>query len=207
MKRIILPLIILSTALLVQGCKSARNSVIAATGTLIGVELAQNPASQMYQAKLGYGRSEVAIVPTGKTDTGGTAKDSADVLMELRYGSVFSLTEASIYQRLAVGSTAVTQPGATLMFAKSKYGTLDATTIDAITRNVQAIPAPDPGVSKTLLRQSQGYKKSLDKTAFDTVAAQLGHGTFSKYLLNPSLTADQANQMDTALKAANLPTQ
>jgi hypothetical protein len=46
--------------------------------------------------------------------------------MELRYRGIFSWGEnAGIYQRLAVGDIAVTQPGAALMFSKNDKGELD----------------------------------------------------------------------------------
>ena len=115
--------------------------VIAATGTVIGVEVSQNPATQAPQAKLGYNRGELAIVPSNcppcVTDDSKTppvqcgtlgqgARDVPDVLMELRYGGIFDTGPSSgIYQRLAVGETAVAQPGAALMFARNAEGQID----------------------------------------------------------------------------------
>ena len=49
------------------GCTNNRHAVIAVTGTNIGVEISQNPANQSPQAKLGYQRSEVAIVPSNRS--------------------------------------------------------------------------------------------------------------------------------------------
>jgi hypothetical protein len=125
--------------------------VIAATGTVIGVEVSQNPATQAPQAKLGYNRGELAVVPSNRppcvTDDSATvqcgslgqgAKDVPDVLMELRYGGIFDTGPSSgIYQRLAVGETAVAQAGAALMFARNAEGTLDPGTAAAL-REAQA---------------------------------------------------------------------
>jgi len=142
---------------LFQGCTTTGSSVIAATGTIIGVEVSQNQTTQTPMAVLGYKRAEIAYVPTnrGTPDTtktgndesgadktanksglpsmGAGAKDSANVVMELRYVGIFDMGSASgIYQRLAVGDKAVSQPGASLMFAKDGTGKIDSTAVEAI---------------------------------------------------------------------------
>jgi hypothetical protein len=123
----------------VQGCTNTRHVVLASTGTVIGVEISQNPANQSPQAKLGYNRGELALVPSDRPEqpasdsTRRSAKDVADVLMEIRYGGIFDWGPTSgIYQRLAVGTTAVKQPGAALMFAKNSGGDLNADAVAAI---------------------------------------------------------------------------
>ena len=122
-----------AAATVVGGCANQGYSVIASTATTIGVSLAAQPATGAPDATLGYKRAELAFVPTnrnggadaGKNNTG--AKDSANVLMELRYTGIFDRTANSgIYQRLAVGDTAVQQAGASVMFAKGPDGKLDA---------------------------------------------------------------------------------
>lgn len=137
-----------------QGCESNRHMVLAATGTNIGVEISQNPATQSPQAKLGYQRMELAIVPTNRSslDTASTgnslqngAKDLADVVMEIRYGGIFDTGPSSgIYQRLAVGPTAVTQPGASFMFAKDSDGKMDSATVSAVERAHMAVQKVTP---------------------------------------------------------------
>lgn len=132
--------------LLVAGCATNQNYVISGTGTVIGVEIGQNPSTQMYHAKLGYVRSEIALVPTNKGTNGvpavnGGAKDTPNVLMELRFGGIFSTgTGGGIYQRLAVGETAVAQPGAAVMFAKDANGNLSSNAVEAVTRKIERIP-------------------------------------------------------------------
>ncbi len=134
----ILPLL---AALILAGCTGINQGyVISATGTVIGMEVAQNPANQMYHAKLGYVRSELALVPTNK----GTkdvparkrgAKDTANVLMEMRFNGIFSLN-GGIYQRLAVGDIAVAQQGAAIMFAKDADGKINTNLI----QHIKSIP-------------------------------------------------------------------
>ena len=126
---------------IMYGCTTGRHAVIAVTGTNIGLEISQNPSNQSPQAKLGYQRSEIAIVPTnrsagvdasGTSTTGNGAADVADVLMELKFSNIFSLNNSGIYQRLAVGTTAVSQRGAAYMFARDQKGNLDPETAAAI---------------------------------------------------------------------------
>lgn len=123
------------------GCTNNRHAVIAVTGTNIGVEISQNPANQSPQAKLGYQRSEVAIVPSnrsggiepaGTSTVGHGASDVANVLMELKFSNIFSINTSGIYQRLAVGKTAVSQDSAAFMFARDQKGNLDPETAAAI---------------------------------------------------------------------------
>jgi hypothetical protein len=137
---------VLAGALVATGCAATRHAVVAATGTSIGVEIAQNPANQTPHAKLGYQRAEVAIVPTNRAagaDPGALGKGAAEttnVLMELRYSGIFSTGERSgIYQRLAVGKKAVKQPGAAVMFLKDHKGEVDEQAAAAL-RSLITIP-------------------------------------------------------------------
>lgn len=121
---------LLMCLLLLTGCQAINHSyVVSGTGTIIGVQIAENPATQLYEAKLGYARAEMALVPT----------NGPAVIMELRYGGIFSRS-GGVYQRLAVGTDAVQQPGAAFMFAKDANGNLSTNVIQAITAKMQKIP-------------------------------------------------------------------
>jgi hypothetical protein len=129
-----------AAVLALPGCQTnQRHQVIAVTGTNIGVEVSQNPANQSPQAKLGYQRAEFTIVPTNRgvdaqdKGNGNGALDVPDVVMELKYSGIFDFGEMSgIYQRLAVGSKAVEQPGASLMFVRNAKGEVTANGAAAI---------------------------------------------------------------------------
>jgi hypothetical protein len=141
----------IAAVLALQGCQTnQRHQVIAVTGTNIGVEISQNPANQSPQAKLGYQRAEFAIVPTNrKIDDkdavqGNGATDVPDVVMELKYSGIFDFGEMSgIYQRLAVGSTAVKQPGASVMFVRNAKGEVTENGAAAIAAAVSEYQADD----------------------------------------------------------------
>lgn len=142
-----------------EGCNRYNHQVIAATGTSIGVEVSQNPATQVPQAKLGYQRAELAIVPTNRSaeqttttanSMGEGAKDHGEAIMELRYGGIFDTGKSSgIYQRLAVGKIAVSQPGAAFMFAKDDEGALSPHTADALVRITESSAFADKLSGKT----------------------------------------------------------
>lgn len=118
-----------------SGCAEQGYAVIATTATNIGLEISQHPATNAPQFKLGYNRAEYALVPSNRPSNERTpadgrpagAAETADALMELRYGGgAGTQIDTSIYQRLAVGETAVRQPGATLLFARRPDGDVSA---------------------------------------------------------------------------------
>lgn len=116
---------ILLIAVGLTGCK-APNAVITSTQTVVGVSVQENPATQLYEARGGYARNEFAFVP-GNTN----CPDSIpNVIMELRVNNLFA--GGMIYQRLAVGSVACSQPGASLMFSKDSTGSFGTNLIQQL---------------------------------------------------------------------------
>lgn len=202
-------LIVILPILLSLGCASEKHYVIAATGTVIGLEVAQNPSTQMYQAKLGYNRAELALVPSnrasgkkGDKSTGNGAADTTDVMMELHYANIFSLSESGIYQRLAVGRTAVSQPGAALMFAKGKDGNLDPKVADSVTKAVSTIPPVQPAITALKVDLAKNYelRKATEKAKFDAAAASAGYTSFDAFLIDPNTTQAQIDQVKKGLQ-------
>lgn len=122
--------------LCLAACAQVKHSVFVTTGTYLGITVSENPATQLYEARVGYGRTEFAYVP-GDTNHPGSVPD---VMLELRMENI--LRGGLVYQRLAVGSNAVSQPGAALMFAKDANGSLNSNAIQAVTRKIEAIPNP-----------------------------------------------------------------
>ncbi len=127
-------LIAAASACVLSACTQPNSTIYTGTATIIGVDVSQS-ASQVPQGTLGYKRAELGIIPT---DLGQcridekkevhcppniSSKNSPDVLMELYYPGIF--TNGGIYQRLAVGTTAVQQPGAAALFVKKPDGSID----------------------------------------------------------------------------------
>jgi len=207
---------LVSATMAVTGCADQGYSVLASTATMIGVEVSQNPATQMPQGKLGYNRAELAFVPTnrngGKNSTGsvgGGAADSANVLMELRYGGIFDLGESSgIYQRLAVGTDAVKQTGASVMFAKDADGSIDTETAKALAA-VKTIPEVKEDLEKKkmpLSKKYNDYKNNKDASSiakYDNAAKAVdpGYLTFGKFATDDQATPDKIKAVCQILKS------
>jgi len=200
------------------GCATRTHYVVAATGTVIGVEIDQNPATQTPQAKLGYNRGELAIVPTDRqvcsvpkdstevrcVPEGGTAEAVPDVLMELKYAGIFDLGQASgIYQRLAVGNTAVRQPGASLMFARNATGDLDPAVAGALAA-VSKTPIVTPQSLELKTRMWRAYEANQTrKDSFDAAAKSAGFDSFVDYITETT-TADQDLKVGEQLRASGI---
>lgn len=199
-------LTIVLVAAMAGGCNlGVRHEVVAVTETNIGVDLSQNPANQTPQGRLGYQRVEVAIVPTGRSgnvDPGNNQQGAAtlaDVIMELRYMGIFGSGENSgIYQRLAVGKDAVSQPGAWAMLARDGTGKVDKETAAALN---QLKSLEVSGV----VRQGKydivrAYIDPSKRAAIDKEVSSLGYRTFSDFMDGkPSV-----EQIDQVKKAAGL---
>jgi hypothetical protein len=172
-------LLLIAALMTLCGCKNL-NSVITCTQTGLGVSVSENPSTQLYEARFGYFRNEFAFVP-GNTNYPGTVPD---VLMEIRMENI--LKGGLVYQRLAVGANAVTQPGANTAAALMK------------------VPSPSAEATAGKLPLAQTYQKASDKAPFDAVAKNLGYASFATFLTNSTLTPADVVKMKDALKAANL---
>lgn len=193
---------------LASGC-SGRHAIYTATGTVIGVELSQNPQTQMYQAKLGYNRGEMAIVPTnrsGDKDAGAVAsgaKDAVPLILELRTAGLFTFSESGgIYQRLAVGESAVKQPGAAFMFGRGPDGHLSASAAKSIGDAIKSVPEVAPSVEAAKRPLAKAYlEKPQQKAAFDAATAPK---TFAQFLSDVTVTQEQVAAVTEKLKQAGL---
>jgi hypothetical protein len=196
MKRMILAypkrcpgMIIVAAAIFLSagGCSSQRHAVIASTGTNIGLEIAQNPANQLPQGKLGYNRAELAIVPTNRssdnapTGQGNGAADVADVIMEIKFSRIFS-QDSGIYQRLAVGKTAVSQAGAAFMFARDTKGELDPTAAKQLSA-LYSVSATDTSIraEKAKLSQFHGKAEKAKKDIIEAEVKKIGYGSWDNF--------------------------
>lgn len=203
MKHLVLILILALT-----GCSSVRHAVITSTGTGLGFSITENPSTGLYEVKFGYIRSEFAFVPSnrsglaGETNFNNGAKDVADVMMELRFENL--LKGGGLYQRLAVGSVAVSQPGAAFMFAKGSDGNLDPSAAKAIAEAARSIPTANAEAVDGKVPLAEAYQKAANQDVWDAVAQLRGHESFAAWLSDPKTTTEQVAAMATSLKQANL---
>ena len=181
---------------MLAGC-ATNNTVLVSTGTVIGVELGQNPSTGLYQAKLGYNRGEIALVPT-------TNKYTPDVITELKYNGIFSTgADSGIYQRMAVGSLAVAQPGAMAMFLKDGTGSISPGTVEAL-KSLSSIPTVNAASVGSTAKLASAYKVSQDKSKWDEVARANGYPSFSAFLIDSSASPAKVEAVTSGLKTANL---
>lgn len=112
--------LLIPVLVLLVGCAALKDKTVVTTATVLGVSVAQNQGTGMYEAKLGYCRAEFVL-----TDT-----NNADILMEFKTSKLF--TDGGIYQRLAIGKNAVTAGASTALFLKDKNGTVNENALSVI---------------------------------------------------------------------------
>jgi hypothetical protein len=196
-----------------SACTNQGYSVIATTATTIGVGISQQPTNGALDATLGYKRAEVAFVPTNRNSgddagkNGGGARDSANVIMELRYSGIFSTGDGSgIYQRLAVGNIAVTQNGTALLFAKGPDGKVDAGTAAAL-KAVRELPEVNETVEAAkakLAKRLGSATASNDSTTvgkFDAAAKAEGFKDFDDFVASDKVTTEQVQAVRKRLES------
>jgi hypothetical protein len=108
---------VLSVALL-TGCRTPMNCVVIGSGTTVGFDVSEAPATQTPQATLAYKRVELAVVPV---NTNGVVPD---VIMDFSFKTSLFTSAGGIYSRIAVGPNATTQTPAALMMAKNRSGNI-----------------------------------------------------------------------------------
>lgn len=181
-----------------SGCHSG--SVITHTGTVLGAELDYKPETNFPYGRLGYCRSELSVVPTNKTEEGkikgGGAKDVPNVLIEFSMANIFNIfTRHLIYQRVAVGDIAVTQPGAVAMLVKDGEGKIDPEVLK-VALAVSKIPV----TPETTLKAKNDLKDLYlaDATVRDRIIELLkarGIDGWDAFIDDKTLTADDINSI------------
>lgn len=185
-------LLISAAFAVVAGACASRHAIVASTATNIGVDIAQNPATQSPHAKLGYQRVELAIVPTNRSAESaakdgslqGGALDHGDVIMELRYGGIFDTGPSSgIYQRLAVGKEAVHEPGATMMFLRNADGKVDSDAKEAL-KSLESIRQSDVTTSRLKVDVARKHETAgaADRAKIDGVVQGAGFASWNAFL-------------------------
>jgi hypothetical protein len=178
------------------GCAtSGNNTIVGGTTTVLGVQIAQNPATQLYEAKFGYSRAELLVVPR---PTNGAPVP--DVVSELRFNNIFQ--GGGLYQRLAIGQTAVAN--SVYLFAKDGTGSLNPNTAAAITAAVRGIPANSADATSILLPLAKAYADSTNKAVFDKVAKTQGFTTFRDFLTAKQITREAYEAIVAELRVQRL---
>ena len=138
-----LPYIALAVSLMiVAGCTTVvRENIISSVNTGIGLSLAENPKTELYEVKLGYIRSQFYSVPTGKIVEKGKGKpateqttenhpaETAEIVSGIKMNSDFRhlFVGASVAENFAVGKVAVMSPAAVAMYIADAKSNTNAT--------------------------------------------------------------------------------
>jgi hypothetical protein len=200
-------------ALFMAGCAADKENVLAVTGTVIGVQIHQKDTDKTPELKVGYARTEFAYVPTDKrSDTNassGSAAKSANVLMEINANGNVGLGTAyqgGIYQRLAVGEIAVSQPGAAVMMAKNQDGQIDPSAAVAVanaTKNINNIPTQSTVITDRKMKILGAYNSASpeDKKKFENAAKAAGYDNFSDFCTKIETTDERLKKVEDSLKS------
>jgi hypothetical protein len=144
--------------LAIVGCTTVvRENIISSVETGIGATIAENPKTELYEAKVGYIRSQFYSIPTGKMLVKGRKKgdtnedsylfytNSADITPEVVSGIKMNsdarhlFLGMSVSENFAVGKTAVNSRAAVAMYLADAAGTNAAA---SASQAVQSFAAP-----------------------------------------------------------------
>ncbi len=205
---------------LLAGCSDRllRESVLASTQSTIGLSIGQNPHTQLYEGKVGYARSELFLVPTGKrvVNTRGEqaphsdqalqhlSTNNADVTPEV-LGEILAdgvLTAApvagaaqparvGVYQRLAVGKLAVTAPAAVVLMARDPHA-LDAAARPAQDDTLEELAARSAAVRFVVVDGRGKAAPAAWDAAADAWSRELGFASYDALYANGSAAVHRA---------------
>ncbi len=208
------------------GCKSVvRENILSSVNTGIGVTLAENPQTQLYEVKVGYIRSQFYSIPTSKTIL---KEDSAqDVKIEEKSGRAITgksqyspltqvgadktpelvsgvhvnssaqhlLLGVDISESFAVGPLAVMSPAAVAMYVAAAKSPAAANAASEASKSVGASSAQYQTAASAAAAKSDERIDKIVGYAEDPL--NLGHLSVSKVntLLKNTDLADQAQKI------------
>ena len=145
-------LVLTSTILLATGCTAVNENVISTVNTGFGLQVAENPQSQLYEIKFGYMRNQFYSIPTSKRVTG---NNDASITNQIGTPQVVSGIGGSadingrslgggIAENFAVGETAVASPAAVMMYMATARTTNAAIAMSEAIKAIYKIGKPSP---------------------------------------------------------------
>lgn len=192
---------------LFYGCNSPQSCIILSNQTGFGIRASYNPQTQLPEGEIGYINSVFSIIPTNRAfnsdevqieKVGGGAKDTANVLFETNFSNWFNFwSDQAIYQRVAVGETAVSQPGVFAIFAKDYDGKIDVELIKALS----GLKSETQNVSKLKSLIAKVYTDK--KTVIDEILKQMGYSNYDYFIDNEN-NLDKINKIVSKLKESGI---
>jgi hypothetical protein len=118
---LLLLFLILAAALWLSGC-TAKGYITTSVNTVLGLDVSENPKTQVPHVRFGFVRSQYYYIPTGLTPTeqgivtkGAPATETPELVSEIDVDIKF-LNWGRVRERFAVGQTAVLSNAAQILF-------------------------------------------------------------------------------------------
>lgn len=209
-----------------SGCAS-NGYITSSITTAIGLDVSENPQTQVPHVRFGYIRTGLYYIPTGKTGQGGTgmgnglASDTPHVVSTILVSTKF-LSDLTISEQFAVGQDAANSAGAQQMFAAAPaIAAANNQNAPTVLQNLKPIQLLKPvtintpvqaGIVKQLdvqqvIRQNGTLLRKLSKDQAQKALAILKPGSTSDdpqgditELNMDATTTDQALKIQSALK-------
>lgn len=114
-------LAVLTASLFFQSC-ATNGYITSSVATVVGLDVSENPKTQIPHVRFGYARTGMYYVPTGKTttpgqtDAGGSVRETPTLVSEIFVHSKF-LDGITISEKFAIGEAAVQSSAAATTFA------------------------------------------------------------------------------------------
>ena len=180
----------LTAGLLFPGC-AGNGYITSSVSTVLGLDVSENPKTQVPHVRFGYVRSGLYYVPTGKTESAnggsttssGQANETPSVVSDIFVHSKF-LTDITISEKFAIGSDAVQSQAAQQSFrnqgaqAVAGGGTPTVAEPPPPTTVVQQVLPPRSeerrvtaaqAKEKAAQAEARGQREALQKPATDAI--------------------------------------
>ncbi|MFI5330827.1 MAG: hypothetical protein ACHQ2F_07300 [Desulfobaccales bacterium] len=114
-RTLIFSILLIAGLLAVQGC-SANGYITASVQSVIGLDVSENPQTQVPHVRFGFIRNQLYYVPTGKVgNTSGDASQVPHLVSSIKLDSTFAQS-MKIEENFAVGDEAIKSPAAHALF-------------------------------------------------------------------------------------------
>lgn len=125
-RTLIFSILLIAGLLSLQGC-SANGYITASVQSVIGLDVSENPQTQVPHVRFGFIRNQLYYVPTGKVvvgqgGTSGSASDAPALVSSIKLNSTFAQSMA-IEERFAIGQAAIGSPAAQALFGAAQIVT------------------------------------------------------------------------------------
>lgn len=147
-------ILLIAGLLALQGC-SANGYITASVQSVIGLDVSENPQTQVPHVRFGFIRNQLYYVPTGKVvvgqgGTSGEAKDVPHLVSYIKLNSTFAQS-MEIEERFAVGDEASNSPAAQALFGAAQIVTPQPSDVYQLQLALKPLIRANPGKAKSCI--------------------------------------------------------